>query len=368
VGVGPEVGLGLLGVGVPLIVGGFLAGLFTYFFERSLKSQERRERKAILLESLKRELGFIPDELPAYRPGFSAFLPPIRTTAGSELLDGQTLDWRSDERTIAGLLELLGVVSIYNALATSLNTNQSTDAQGDEGRRHWHSQLLGAHASVLDVRRQLLAALDAQPPVPALEDATSVGVGSGIVTATGSAWSVDSAHSSVRFSARHMGIMDVYGRFGKARLLLNLATNDLLHTSLEAVIDAESIDTGDARRDADLRSDRFLDAVRYPYLTFIGTGVVRRDDNHYELIGDLTIRDATHPITLDVVRHGAARDPSGRERIGFGASTTIARSDWGLTWNMPLETGGWLVSDQVSIMVDVQAVRTGDATAAPTDV
>lgn len=219
---------------------------------------------------------------------------------------------------------------------------------------------------MLDVRRQLLAAFDAQPTIPAVQDAASAGAGSGIVTATGSAWSVDSAHSSVRFSARHMGIMDVYGRFGKARLLLNLATDDLLHASLEVVIDAESIDTGDARRDADLRSDRFLDAVKYPYLIFMGTGVVRRDDRHYELIGDLTIRDVTHPITLDVVRHGAARDPSGRERIGFSASTTIARSDWGLTWNVPLESGGWLVSDQVSIMVDVQAVRTADAAAAPT--
>ncbi|HEY2593711.1 MAG TPA: YceI family protein [Chloroflexota bacterium] len=349
------------GIALPLVVGGFLAGLFTYFFERRLSTLDRRERKGVLLESLKRELSFIPAELPAYRAELVSFLPPIRTVAGAQLLDGQTLDWKTDAGVIQALLELLGAASIYNALAEHLNTNQGGAALAGDARRHWHGQMLGAHASVVAVRREILTLLDGSGDQVA-DDPGAVG---GLATAPSSIWSVDTAHSSLRFSAVHMGIINVHGRFTDAQVRLDLDAQDLTRTSVEVVVTATSIDTDEPRRDADLRSERFLNAAQYPHLTFISTSVVRRDTKAYDLVGDLTIRDVTRPVTLDVKTSGTLRDSAGTLRIGLTAQGTIRRSDWGLTWNLPLDSGGWLVSDEVTIEIDLQAVRSPAAEVAP---
>ncbi len=345
--------LGLLGIAIPLVVGGFLAGLFTYFFERRLAALDRRERKDVLLESLKRELSFIPSELPAYRAEVASFLPPIRTTAGAQLLDGQTLDWKTDAGVIQALLELLGAASIYNALAGHLNASQTSATLAEDARRHWHGQMLGAHASVVAVRQELLSLLkDGTVQVAA------VLADGGLTAAPSSTWSVDRAHSSVRFSAVHMGIINVHGRFADAQVRLDLNPEDLTRSSVEVVVSAASIDTNEPRRDADLRSERFLNAGQYPHLTFMSTSVVRRDARQYELVGDLTIRDVTRPVTLEVSTLGVLHDSKRTQRIGFSASAMIRRGEWGLTWNLPLDSGGWLVSDEVTITIDLQAVRT----------
>jgi polyisoprenoid-binding protein YceI len=349
----------VLATAVPLVVGGFLAGLFTYFFERRLAAQDRRHRKEVLLESLKRELSFIPSELPAYRPGVASFLPPIRSASGTQLLDGQTLDWKSDEAVIQALLELLGVSGIYNALAGHLNAGRSSGALSEDAYRLWHGQMLGAHASVVVVRRELLSLLGDDA---SRADARAYEVG-GLAAAPSSAWSVDRAHSSVSFSARHMGIINVHGRFADAQVRLDLDTDDLTRSAIEVVLTAASIQTDEPRRDADLRSERFLNAAQYPHLTFISTSVVRRGAETYDLTGDLTIRDVTRQVTLEVVTGGLQRTSDGTQRIGFSGHTTIRRGAWGLTWNLPLEGGGWLVSEEVAINIDLQAVRSASQVA-----
>jgi polyisoprenoid-binding protein YceI len=171
----------------------------------------------VLLESLRRELAFIPRQLPDYREGAVHLMPPIRTVVGSQLLDGETLDWRSDV----------------------------------------------------------------------------------------------------------------------------------------ARIEASSVTTGDDRRDADLRSDHFLDVATFPSITFASTGVERVAKDQYRLDGELTIRDVTRSISLELLGSDGVADRGGGLRRGFTASGRIDRTDWGLTWNVALETGGWLVSEEIQIQLDI---------------
>src|SRR5216683_3354723 len=240
--------INLLAIAAPLLVGGFLAGLFTYYFERRRTRLEHAERRAVLLESLRRELAFVPEQLPAYRAGAVHFLPPIRTVVGGQLLDGQALDWRTDAQLIQPLLEFLGVSAIYNDLVAAVNAGQAGHAWPEDVQRHWHGQLLGAHASLLDTRRMLLARLVDQPgPLlarPPDEEAL------GPVTGAEDGWRVDQGHSRVGFSAKHMGIIAVHGQFRRADLQLELDDEDLTRSSVEARIDADSVSTGDDRRDA----------------------------------------------------------------------------------------------------------------------
>src|ERR1700730_7273122 len=158
--------LDLLGTALPLVVGGFLAGLFTYWFERRRTRLERAERRAVLLESLRRELAFVPEQLPDYHAGAVALMPPIRTVVGGQLLDGQVLDWRSDALLIQPLLEFLGVAAIYNDLVAAVNAAQTGQGWPEETRRHWHGQLLGAHTSLLSTQRTLLARLSSPDKRP----------------------------------------------------------------------------------------------------------------------------------------------------------------------------------------------------------
>src|ERR1700730_15385750 len=153
--------LDLLGTALPLVVGGFLAGLFTYWFERRRTRLERAERRAVLLESLRRELAFVPEQLPDYHAGAVHLMPPIRTVVGGQLLDGQVLDWRSDALLIQPLLEFLGIAAIYNDLVGAVNAGQ---AWPEDVRQHWHAQLLGVHTSVLSTQRVLLSRLTSTPP------------------------------------------------------------------------------------------------------------------------------------------------------------------------------------------------------------
>jgi polyisoprenoid-binding protein YceI len=118
-----------------------------------------------------------------------------------------------------------------------------------------------------------------------------------------------------------------------------------------------SIDTGNEQRDPHLRSPDFLNVEQFPYITFRSTKVEQRDEDLGRLYGELTIRDVTRPVVLDVEYAGMAKSPWGTTSAGFSARTTINRKDWGLNWNVALETGGWLVSDEIKITIDVELVQ-----------
>jgi polyisoprenoid-binding protein YceI len=181
---------------------------------------------------------------------------------------------------------------------------------------------------------------------------------------TTNSWTLDATHSGINFSIRHMVVSKVRGRFTKFSGALALAEDDLSRSVVEATIDAASIDTGTAQRDDHLRSPDFFDVAKFPELRFRSTRIERLSDEHYRVVGDLTIRDATREVTLDVEYGGRAKDPWGNERIGFIAKATLNRKDFGLQWNQVLEAGGVLVGDRVDIDVEVQGVRAAAAQAA----
>jgi polyisoprenoid-binding protein YceI len=169
-------------------------------------------------------------------------------------------------------------------------------------------------------------------------------------------WVIDPAHSTIEVTARHLALSTVHGRFRGFSGEIVVA-EPLQRSWCEAVIDAASIDTANDQRDAHLRSADFLDVERFPEIVFVSTDVEQIDDDTYSVTGDLTIRDVTHPVSIDFALTGSAKDPFGNTRVGFEGALAIKRSDWGLTWNTPLDTGGVLVSDRIQIEFDVSAVR-----------
>jgi polyisoprenoid-binding protein YceI len=170
-------------------------------------------------------------------------------------------------------------------------------------------------------------------------------------------WQVDGAHSAVNLTVRHMVISKVRGRFTKWNAKLALDTADLGRSTVEVEIEAASIDTGVADRDTHLRSPDFLDAAKYPTLRFRSRRVEVPSKDRLRVTGDLTIRDVTREVVLDVEYGGQGKDPWGNQRAGFSATTSINRKDFGLTWNQALETGGLLVADRVDIEIELQAIR-----------
>ncbi len=170
-------------------------------------------------------------------------------------------------------------------------------------------------------------------------------------------WQVDGAHSAVNLTVRHMVISKVRGRFTKWNAKLALDTADLSRSAVEVEIDAASIDTGVGDRDTHLRSADFLDAGKYPTLRYRSRRVEAPSKDRLRVIGDLTIRDVTREVVLDVEYGGQGKDPWGNQRAGFTATATLNRKDFGLTWNQALETGGLLVADRVDIEIELQAIR-----------
>jgi polyisoprenoid-binding protein YceI len=177
-------------------------------------------------------------------------------------------------------------------------------------------------------------------------------------------WNLDTAHTSINFSIRHMVVSKVRGHFAKFSGGVNLDDGDLTQSVVEATIDASSIDTGTPQRDAHLRSPDFFDVERFPELRFRSTRIEKVDDERYRVVGALTIRDVTREVTLDVEYGGRAKDPWGNERAGFIAKAVLDRKNFGLGWNQVLEAGGVLVGDRVDIGLDVQAVKATAAQAA----
>ena len=170
-------------------------------------------------------------------------------------------------------------------------------------------------------------------------------------------WQVDGAHSAVNLTVRHMVISKVRGRFTKWNAKLALDTADLARSAVEVEIEAASIDTGVADRDTHLRSPDFLDAEKYPTLRYRSRRVEVASKDRLRVIGDLTIRDVTREVALDVEYGGQGKDPVGQQRAGFSATTSINRKDFGLTWNQALETGGVLVADRVDIEIELEAIQ-----------
>jgi polyisoprenoid-binding protein YceI len=172
-----------------------------------------------------------------------------------------------------------------------------------------------------------------------------------------SAWQLDSAHSHVGFSVRHMMFATVKGQFRDLSGELHLNGADLSDSRVQVAIGAASIDTGVPARDEHLRAADFFDTAAHPELTFTSNRVQRAADGSLRVIGALTIRGVTRDVTITARETGRGVDPWGKERIGFTGETRIDRRDFGLRWNQALETGGVLVSDEVKITLEVEAVR-----------
>jgi len=170
-------------------------------------------------------------------------------------------------------------------------------------------------------------------------------------------WQLDPAHSSIQFVARHMMLSKVRGEFEKFAVDLNLDPAHPQNASVEARIDAGSINTREAQRDTHLKSPDFLNAAEFPELVFKSTRVEKTGEAEAKVHGDLTIRDVTRPVVLDVTYLGASKSPWGANALGFEATTKISREDWGLTWNVALETGGWLVGKDITIQVEAEFVE-----------
>ncbi|MEV6980040.1 YceI family protein [Sphaerisporangium sp. NPDC051017] len=167
---------------------------------------------------------------------------------------------------------------------------------------------------------------------------------------------VDVAHTRVGFMAKHMMVTKVRGRFGDFKGSVTIGENPL-DSSAELTIQTASIDTGSTDRDNHLRSEDFLAVDKFPELTFRTTRVVSHSDEDFVVVGDLTIREVTKEVTLKVEYGGAGTNPWGAEIFGFSIETEIDREEFGLTWNVALETGGVLVSKKVKIEVEGQAAR-----------
>ena len=169
-------------------------------------------------------------------------------------------------------------------------------------------------------------------------------------------YSIDTTHSDVSFSVRHMVFAKVRGHFTKWTAELAFDQADPSKSSVNVSIDAASIDTREAPRDTNLKSPEFLDAEKFPKITYKSTKVERAGDKKYAVTGDLTIHGVTKPVKLEVEELGGGKDPWGNQRVAFSAKARVDRGDFGLKWNQVLETGGVLVGEHIDIEIDVEAI------------
>jgi polyisoprenoid-binding protein YceI len=170
-------------------------------------------------------------------------------------------------------------------------------------------------------------------------------------------WHIDPAHTNVEFTVRHMMISNIKGQFQKTSGTITVDGNDPASAKIDATIDASSIDTRVEKRDAHLKSPDFLDVAKYPSITFKSTKVEADGPNKWKVTGDLTLHGVTKPVVLEVESSGPPIKVMGNTRAGASATTKIKRSDFGLTWNKVLESGGVMVGDEVAISIDVEAIK-----------
>jgi len=173
----------------------------------------------------------------------------------------------------------------------------------------------------------------------------------------GGDYEFDPAHTRLGFIARHAMVTKVRGSFQDFDGKLHIDADDPENSTAEVRIVANSIDTGVQQRDGHLRSNDFFDMATFPEIRFASTGIETVDSATYRVTGDLTIKGLTKPVTLDVEVTGTAVDPMGNHRLGLEASTIVNRKDWGITWNAPLEAGGVLVSDKITLDIDISAIK-----------
>jgi polyisoprenoid-binding protein YceI len=173
---------------------------------------------------------------------------------------------------------------------------------------------------------------------------------------TNMTWELDTAHSEVSIAAKHMMLTTVRGTLAVADLDIEFDPEAPERSRVTAVLDAASISTGVEQRDAHLRSPDFLDAEAYPTITFASTGIERKGAG-WAIHGDLTIRGVTHPVTLDATLAGVVPDLRGGRRAAFSARTRIPRERWGLTWNVAIESGGWLVGKELDVQIELAIVE-----------
>lgn len=170
-------------------------------------------------------------------------------------------------------------------------------------------------------------------------------------------WEIDSSHSGIHFSVRHLVIAKVRGQFARWSGTITAQAGDPSSGSVSVVIDTSSIDTGVADRDAHLKSADFLDVAQFPEITFNSTRVEKAKDRELKIVGQLSIRGISREVVLVAEYAGSAKDPWGNERAGFAAKTAIDRKEFGLTWNQALEAGGVLVGERIDIELEVEAVK-----------
>ena len=170
-------------------------------------------------------------------------------------------------------------------------------------------------------------------------------------------WTIDAAHTEVNFAVRHMMISNVRGQFQKFSGTIDFDETNPANTTVAVQIDVASLNTRDEKRDAHLKSPDFFDAEQYPHITFQSTRVDVKDKTHAVLYGDLVIRNLPHEVALDVEFNGLAKSPWGTTNAGFTAKAQIKRKNWGLNWNVALETGGVLVGDDIHISIELEIVK-----------
>lgn len=170
-------------------------------------------------------------------------------------------------------------------------------------------------------------------------------------------YSLDLAHSSVGFKVKHLMVSNVRGSFGEFAGSFAWVDGKPDQWSVEATIQMASIDTGNEKRDDHLRSADFFDVAQHPTMTFKSTAVTARDDGTYALVGDLTLRGVTRPVTLDLEFAGQITDPWGNTRVGFTATGRINRQDFGVSWSNKMDNGGLVVSDEVQIELEVEGIQ-----------
>jgi len=170
-------------------------------------------------------------------------------------------------------------------------------------------------------------------------------------------WNIDTSHSGIHFTVRHMVIAKVRGAFERWQGTIDFDAADPTRSKVEVSIDTASIDTREPKRDEHLRSADFLDVAQYPKMTFVSKTVDKVEDGVFRVHGDLTLHGVTQPVVLETELLGTGKDPWGNERIGFQARGSLIRKEFGLGWNAMLETGGVLVGEKIDITLDIEAVK-----------
>ncbi|MFJ9007220.1 YceI family protein [Streptomyces canus] len=178
------------------------------------------------------------------------------------------------------------------------------------------------------------------------------------LTALTGDYTIDASHSTIGFTVRHAMVTNVKGKFDEFSGSLHLDGGDPSASTASIDVKMDSIDTGSEDRDGHLKSADFFKIEEFPTMTFRSTKAEALGDEDYRITGDLTILGTTKPLTIDLEFNGAAKDPFGNERVGFEGKAEIKRSEWGLTWNAALETGGVLISDKIKLSFDISAIKT----------